>query len=407
MGRPIDGDTHVAVVGAGAAGLSLAAGLAGLPEGRRPRLTVLEAPAGRAGASPERTWCFWERAEGELDALLAARWDAVEVVDASGRAHGGPVAPLAYKMLRSRDHRRALDARLEAAGARCLQAWVREVADAPDGRSAVVRGRDAAGRAVRVVADWVFDSRPPAAPGAPPAGRAALVQHFTGWFVRTGRNAFVPSSARLMDLRVPQPARGVAFVYVLPLSPRAALVEYTEFTPSPLPPGDHRAALRRYAREVLRLPPFEVTGAERGAIPMTDLPFPRRAGRRVFRIGTAGGATRPSTGYTFSGARRQAAEVVAALVAGREPLPPVPYPRRHLWMDAALLHGLAAGRLDGADFFAGLFRRNPPERLLRFLDGGTSPAEELAVGLTVPTVPMLSTLGHLLAARMSGRIRRR
>jgi len=42
---------------------------------------------------------------------------------------------------------------------------------------------------------------------------------------------------------------------------------------------------------------------------MTDAVLAARGGPRTVRIGTAGGATRPSTGYTFSAMQRQAADI--------------------------------------------------------------------------------------------------
>src|SRR5690606_2026433 len=116
---------------------------------------------------------------------------------------------------------------------------------------------------------------------------------------------------------------------------------------------------------------------------MSDARFPRRAGASVFRIGTAGGATRPATGYTFAAVRRHSAAVAAALHDGHDDIP-APHGRRALAMDAILLRALDTGRIDGPAFFTGLFRRTPPERLLRFLDGATSLREEWGIGLRTP-----------------------
>jgi hypothetical protein len=124
-----------------------------------------------------------------------------------------------------------------------------------------------------------------------------------------------------MDFRPPQPPRGVAFGYVLPTPPREALVEYTEFSRNPLTTAQYEAALADYA-VLLGLPAYDVVGAEQGAIPITDAPFPRKVGPQVFRHLRRGAA------------QRQAAGVVAALRDGRDPCPPAAYSRRHLWMDA-------------------------------------------------------------------------
>ncbi|WP_369217211.1 lycopene cyclase family protein, partial [Streptomyces flavofungini] len=201
--------------------------------------------------------------------------------------------------------------------------------------------------------------------------------------------------ADLMDFRTPQPARGLSFAYVLPTTAHQALVEYTEFSGAPLAEREYERALHDYVRRHLGVEHFEVTRTEQGVIPMTDARFPRRAGRSVFRIGTAGGATRPSTGYTFAAVQRQTRAVAAACRQGRSPLPPPVHSARSLAMDAVLLRALDTGRVAGAPFFTGLFQGVPMERLLRFLDGGTRWSEDFTIGLRTPVRPMLRTAVEL------------
>ena len=362
----------IVVVGAGAAGLSLACrlGAAGVPD-----VVLVDAPPGPQ-RSTERTWCTWQAGEHYWADAVRHRWDRVGVTGHDGTAATYDLAPLGYTMLRSSDYERVARARLATTSVRSLEALVTGITDA-----GVVEGAG-------LVADLVFDTRP-----TPPArpGRVALLQHFRGWFVRTESDAFDPTVAGLMDFRPPQPRGGVAFGYVLPTSPREALVEYTEFSRTPLTTEAYDAALADYCSTQLRLPAFEVVEVEQGAIPMTDAPFPRKVGERTYRLGAAGGATRPSTGYTFTAAQRQAEQVAAAVVEGRDPTPPPPYSNRHLWMDRVLLRALDDGNVDGAGFFTQLFRRQPTERVLRFLDGSTSPAEDLAVMGAAPKAAMIRT----------------
>ncbi|MEE1927125.1 lycopene cyclase family protein [Streptomyces sp. TRM 70351] len=384
-------DADVVVVGAGAAGLSLARELtAGSGPGPACSVLLVEPPPGPR-RSPERTWCFWGEPGAAPDPLASASWERLAV---RGR-DGGPVTGSSarrYQMIRSADFTRALDAELAAVpGVARYTGTVTGVAD--DGpHGAAVSGLDTAGRPFRLRGRWVFDSRPPRV--LPPA-RTTLLQHFRGWFVSTAEDRFDPGTAELMDFRTPQPRRGLSFAYVLPFTPREALVEYTEFSPAPLGDAGYAEALRHYTERVRPLGTFTVTRAEQGVIPMTDAVFPRRAGRSVFRVGTAGGATRPATGYTFAAVRRQSAAIAAAYRAGAAPVPPRPHARRHRAMDAALLRALATGRVDGAAFFEDLFRRNPLERVLRFLDGRSSPAEEVAIGLRSPVLPMARSLAEL------------
>ncbi|MFF5978944.1 FAD-dependent oxidoreductase [Streptomyces olindensis] len=376
------GTSDVVVVGGGAAGLSLAYRLV---ETGAATVTVVEPPDG-PGRPPERTWCYWEEGAGDFEEAVAATWPLLRVHGPDGGALTVDPAPSRYRMVRSTAFERLVHARLAAApGGGLLRATADTVRDVPGG--AEVRCTAPGGRTLTLRARRVFDSRPPSA--LPPA-RTLLLQHFRGWFVRTRADRFDPAVADLMDFRVPQPGHGLAFGYVLPLAPDRALVEYTEFSRAPLTTAAYETALGHYTREVLGLGAFTVESAEQGVIPMTDARFPRRAGESVFRIGTAGGATRPATGYTFAAVQRHSRAVAAALHDGRA-TPPPPHGRRALFMDAVLLRALDTGRIDGPAFFTDLFRRTPAHRLLRFLDGATSLREEWGIGLRTPVGPMLRT----------------
>ncbi|KUL46028.1 lycopene cyclase [Streptomyces sp. NRRL F-4489] len=381
-------DARIAVIGAGAAGLSLVRRLAAHAD--PPPVILLDAPPGPL-RPPERTWCFWEEPGGEFDAVLTTSWSRLRVRSRDGRATLGRLAPLRYKMLRSPDFTALVAAELaKAPTVRRITATVTEVRDTPGGAHLHARATD--GTPLHLRARWVFDSRP--LPALPPA-RTTFLQHFRGWFVRTRDPAFDPATADLMDFRVPQPPRGLAFGYVLPLGPRQALIEYTQFSPTALPSQAYDDALHHYAERILGLGEFTRTGTETGVIPMTDAPLHRQRGHSVFRIGTAGGATRPSTGYTFAAVQRQARAIAAACAAGRRPVPPPCHSRRARTMDAILLRALATGRIDGPDFFADLFRHTSTPRLLRFLDGRSHPAEDLAIGLRTPVLPILRTAAEL------------
>src|SRR5205807_1662252 len=56
-----------------------------------------------------------------------------------------------------------------------------------------------------------------------------LLQHFRGWIIETEEAVFDPELATLMDFRIEQ-KEGTEFCYVLPLTNRKALVEYTVFS---------------------------------------------------------------------------------------------------------------------------------------------------------------------------------
>ncbi|MFJ8660281.1 lycopene cyclase family protein [Streptomyces sp. NPDC093795] len=384
----------VVVIGAGAAGLSLAHRLNGhVPGARTPSVILVGAPPGPLRPAP-RTWCFWEAGRGRFDAAVRSDWRHLRVRPPTGPAIEGDIAPLRYKMIRSDDFESLVARDLaRSPNVRHVEAVVDTVEETPSGALVRLAGPDGRPHGPHVLeARWVFDSRPL---GSLPAARTTLLQHFHGWFVRTARPVFDRGTADLMDFRTPQPPAGLSFGYVLPTGPCEALVEYTEFSPRVLTARGYEAAVRHYADDVLRVGDLEIVATETGVIPMTDAPMPRRVGASVFRIGAAGGATRPSTGYAFAGLQRQTRAVAAALRQGRRPVPPAAYSARARAMDSVLLRALDSGRVDGPDLFARLFTRVPMGRLLRFLDGSTGLFEDLSIGRHTPVGPMLRTAAEL------------
>lgn len=389
---------------------------------RRPLRVIVVDPLDRLAERPaDRTWCSWvprgSAAEAELEPAVHRWWPTVQVVAPDGTAAELDLAPLRYAMVRGEDYYAHVAGLVDLARERgALQLEHLPVA------ALGVEEDSSATRVVlpegALVAPVVLDSRP-----APPArpGASSLVQHFLGQRVRGREGSVDPDRAVLMDFSVPQPEVGLAFGYCLPSDTATALVEHTAFVPEPLGAAEQAAALAEHLPRALGTTTsadLVVEHVETGAIPMTDAPFPQRPPAppglrrsRVVRLGTAGGAVRPSTGYAFTAMQRAARAVAGQLAAG---VPgdrlevPHPYPRRHAWMDAlvlrALLDGPRRGGLDGPEFFVRLFARNPPQRVLRFLDGLTGPGEELALMATSPRGPMLRAAALDAAWRLrSGR----
>ena len=324
----------------------------------------------------DRTWCFWETTPGPFEELVAHRWGGLDLFGPDGVHQRLAPEPYAYKMIRGGaffdHHERWLEGRPQVERRVGRVAAVRTEGDRA---VAEVDGE-------RVEATWALDAT--AVPQDVPAGYHGLLQHFLGWEVVAEEPSFDPGVATFMDFRVPQ-EDGTCFVYVLPTDPRRALVEYTVFSPGVWPVDRYEARLRDYLA-ARGGGGYRVERTEVGVIPMTDRPFPATRGARVRTIGTAGGLTKASTGYTFTRVVRHAEALARGWAAtGAPPVLRAGRPRNAL-MDAVLLRGLATGRQDGASFFARLFARNPAPRVFAFLDEDTALADEvrLMVGVDVP-----------------------
>ncbi len=341
----------------------------------------------------DRTWCFWEQEPGPFEDLIAHRWSGLDVYGPDGAHQRLAPEPYTYKMIRGGEffdhHERWLEGRPQ------IERRVGRITDVrTEGDRAVaeVDGK-------RVEAAWALDAT--AVPQDVPDGYHKLLQHFLGWEIVTERPTFDPGVATFMDFRVPQEG-GTCFVYVLPTDPRRALVEYTVFSPDVWPVDRYEARLRDYV-DARGWGGYRVERTEFGVIPMTDRPFPATRGARVRAIGTAGGLTKASTGYTFTRVVRHADALARGWAAtGAPPVLRAGRPRNAL-MDAVLLRGLATGRQDGASFFARLFAGNPAPRVFAFLDEDTRPIDEVRLMLGVD-VPLFWRLGvEVVAARFAAR----
>jgi lycopene beta-cyclase len=116
---------------------------------------------------------------------------------------------------------------------------------------------------------------------------------------------------------------------------------------------------------------------------MTNYHFKEREGKVIY-IGTAGGQTKASTGYTFSNMQKHARRIAKGLAQNDPRLLISPTPNKFRFYDSTLLRVLQEQRIDGADVFYRLFKKNPADRIFRFLDNESSLFDELAIMLSAP-----------------------
>ncbi len=220
------------------------------------------------------------------------------------------------------------------------------------------------------------------------ASHAILWQSFLGTWVETSRPAFDPNVALLMDLQESGSDLPLAFVYVLPTSATTALVEHTAYHPSPLPRAWHRErCLRWLVEHSIRV--TAEPASEYGAIPL-GLSLARPV-EGVPRIGSIGGAVRPSTGYAFQTIQRQAVELADSILQGHAESPSA-YPGWLRWADGLFLQALARAPQCGLHLMEPLLANAPAEDLLPFLAGRANALQSLRVMMNVPKIQMVHSL---------------
>ncbi|MBJ6143904.1 lycopene cyclase family protein [Hymenobacter sp. BT559] len=384
------------LVGGGAAGLSLAYHLAQEPRLAGKRVLLIEP---EAKDQNDRTWSFWADEPGLFDAIATHEWHAIAFRSPSFERTFN-LKKYTYRTLRGLDFYQFVH---RALGVRPAQfTLVRaEVADLVN-TSTGVEARTTTGQVF--AARYAFDSRPPAITTQPATYRY-LLQHFVGWEVETTRDVFDPQAMEFMDFRGAQ-HHEARFIYVLPYSPRRALVEYTLFSATPLAKAAYEAAIVEYLQHTLGLSAseYQVTAEEVGAIPMTDHPLPARVGAHIINLGTRAGRAKPSTGYAFQRIQAQSARLAQALATtGHPPADPTGDKWQFHLFDTLLLDIMQRRGEQTRDIFTQLFQRNPVERIFQFLDEKTSWTDNLRIMNSVSAWPFLRSIGQLVRGRASQR----
>jgi lycopene beta-cyclase len=369
------------IIGGGAAGLSLAYAL--MKSDLRSRsVLVIDKDAKQ---SNDRTWCYWTSKADPFDNICYRSWDYLRFKD-KGVDLKLDIRPFRYQMVRGIDfYRHILNLIAENRNFDFIQADVTAIEEEPDG--------------VRIIADresyfgrWAYDSRiKKLASSSVPSQYTLLYQHFLGWEIETEQPVFDPQTPTLFDLECP-PEYEMAFYYILPFQERRGLVEFTLFSDGLLDKEDYRRALESYIEEKMKVRSYRVLEEEFGVIPMTDLPFPRRVGNCLLKLGTAGGRVKPSTGYAFSRIQRDSQAIIASLLKNDHPFDLPADPLRNRFYDTLMLSVISKEPLCARRALTALFTRNSPERILKFLDEQSSLPAEVGLIATLPPAPFLRSL---------------
>ncbi|MCC6288505.1 MAG: lycopene cyclase [Chitinophagaceae bacterium] len=359
------------IIGAGCAGLSLLMRI--LDNNIDAKVLLLDKTAKNTN---DRTWCFWEKQAGYFDAIVYRKWDELNFCDESCCTNLALDA-YSYKMIRSIDFYTFCFNRIQQAPGIDFQIADIQFIEVTGKHCCIKTSTEN----IEAEAAFVFNSITEKA--APNNKSITLLQHFKGWLIRAEkiRDNLKPC---LMDFRVDQ-SPGTAFVYVLPVDEHCALVEYTVFSSAILPGEQYDIALKNYIENVLEIKAYTIKHTEFGIIPMTNERFPFYK-NGMYYIGSAGGQTKPSSGYTFSFIQKQSeciARQLSIQVPGLEKCNT--NKARFLLYDSILLKILHDAIIAGSEIFKRLFHRLPAHIIFKFIDNETALSNEIKILNAMPS----------------------
>ena len=373
-------DAELVILGAGCAGLSLAARLArsarGGHRGAGHDVIVVDP---RTDYTDDRSWCFWRPEYHDLAGLVSHTWPGWRFSDEAGMVAHHRVDGLRYHYVRGSDFYSRARERIAASPRVRVHSGVRAGGIRAD--AGVVRVQTDHGE---LVARQVIDTRPR-------PSDALLYQSFSGVEIESEHPLpFDSAEVGLMDAMASD-SEGMRFRYTLPFGEHRALVEWTRFGASPVPidtlAGELDAELDRLGLSGARVIRREhgvlgMGGARPGPVPIAG----------VHLAGVGGGALRAASGYGFLRIQNWARMCAARLERGDPAVghPPEPWLRRS--MDRLFLQAVRADPERTPEYFMALARGVSAPSLVRFLSDGAHPDDYARLIAALPTLPFIQQL---------------
>ena len=334
----------------------------------------------------DRTWCFWEKDAGLFEPIIHHHWQELSF-HSTDYSSNFSIAPYTYKLIRGIDFY-AYVLQTAKAFPNIVFQYEKVLAISTEGETAKLTTNQGIYYAPYLFNSILFET---------PRGKHRLLQHFKGILIETETPVFNPAIATFMDFTVSQLA-GTTFMYILPVAANQALIEYTLFTPDVLEAAQYDTALENYIKQQLQIEQYTVLHEEYGIIPMTDQPYKQQEGR-IINIGTAGGQTKASSGFTFQFIQKTTAAIVQLLKEGKLPMIKRDFRYRKFQLyDRVLLNVLFKRKMNGDALFAAIFKKNSPAAVLEFLDNESTLATDLKIMASVPlNIFLPATLQEIFA----------
>lgn len=322
----------------------------------------------------DRTLCFWDSKNTTWDEIIKCKWDNV-FFKSNDYKKTLDLGSLDYKMLSSSEFYNYSNSLINTND--CIEVLNADVLNFNDYKTHctvdTLNNSFTCSKVFNSIMDWAEVRTNTKYP--------LLIQHFEGWVIKTDNECFNPNKATFMDFSIEQNDL-TQFMYVLPFSKTEALVEYTLFSKDLLEPQKYEDAIKKYLNSS-RISDYKVTSKESGKIPMTCFPFFKNNSKNILNIGSAGGWSKPSTGYTFKNIDNNTTRIADYLQTGKS-FKNFMTKDRFWFYDLIFLDVLYKENDLGKKLFTDMFKKNNSKTIFKFLDNKSNFIEEFKIMLSFP-----------------------
>jgi len=215
-----------------------------------------------------------------------------------------------------------------------------------------------------------------------------LWQHFCGVEVKTKNDFFDDEIFNLMDFDCDQ-RESVHFFYTLPYSKNTALIETTWLSKmNDSSQKDYDSQIKDYIENHLKLKNYKIIYKEEGAIPLFYPKYEKE--KNKINIGTAGGMTRLSTGYTFLNIQEHS-KYIRENIENITNVKKYRISNKYQFLDEIFLRVLEKHPEKMPEIFFKMFKASP-KTVIKFLSNKSNFFEDLSIISKMPKIIFFKAL---------------
>ena len=346
------------IIGGGCAGLSLAYELDGHKKLENKTLAIIET---RDEYKKDKTWSFWKVTPHNFEDCVKKSWDNF-TINIPNNTKYVECKDKPYQTIDSGLFYQKIIDKLKQNTNICFFKNINEV---------------------NTENSYIFNSVSNAADS-----KNNLWQHFSGVEIETIKNSFDDEIFNLMDFDCDQ-KNSVHFFYTLPYSKTKALIETTwisDLNSASLKDYDNQ--LKNYIENKLRIKNYKIIFKETGAIPLFHPKNIKKLNQ--VEIGTAGGMTRLSTGYTFSNIQEQS-KYIRKNIENTKNTNIFSIDKKYQFLDNIFLKVLKNNPNEMAQIFYKMFNCSP-NTVINFLSNKSNMYEDISIISKMPKWMFLKQL---------------
>ena len=218
--------------------------------------------------------------------------------------------------------------------------------------------------------------------------QSELWQHFQGIEIETTKDIFDDKILNLMDFNCEQ-KKYVHFFYTLPFYKNRALIETTWLSNlEDQEIMDYDQQLKDYIKNNLGIKNYKINFSEKGAIPLFYPSFLNN--NKTIHIGSAGGMTRLSTGYTFLNIQEHSRYIVKN-IDKIEKIKMFNLGKKYHYLDKIFLKVLGNHPEKMPKIFFDMFKA-PSNTIIKFLSNKSNIFEDINIISKIPKLIFIKAL---------------